>query len=124
MNDHRISRRSFLAAAGIAGAAAALTACGGAASSTAASVASSAAASSQAAQSVELIVFAAASLTETLTAIGETPEGDGVELLDQLNRVSGVTVPRRLAALKGKARRFDQWTEKDGMDDVVLNFLR
>ena len=72
MNDHRISRRSFLAAAGIAGAAAALTACGGAASSTAASVASSAAASSQAAQSMELIVFAAASLTETLTAIGET----------------------------------------------------
>ena len=59
-----------------------------------------------------------------LTAIGETPEGDGVELLDQLNRASGVTVPRRLAALKGKARRFDQWTEKDGMDDVVLNFLR
>ena len=80
MNDHRISRRSFLAAAGIAGAAAALTACGGAASSTAASVASSAAASSQAAQSVELIVFAAASLTETLTAIGETysAENSGV----------------------------------------------
>ena len=80
MNDHRISRRSFLAAAGIAGAAAALTACGGAASSTAASVASSAAASSQAAQSVELIVFAAASLTETLTAIGEiySAENPGV----------------------------------------------
>ena len=58
MNDHRISRRSFLAAAGIAGAAAALTACGGAASSAAASsVASSAAASSEAAQSVELIVL-------------------------------------------------------------------
>ena len=80
MNDHRISRRSFLAAVGIAGAAAALTACGGAASSTAASVASSAAASSQAAQSVELIVFAAASLTETLTAVGETysAENSGV----------------------------------------------
>ena len=80
MNDHRISRRSFLAAAGIAGAAAALTACGGAASSTAASVASSAAASSQVAQSVELIVFAAASLTETLTAIGEiySAENPGV----------------------------------------------
>ena len=80
MNDHRISRRSFLAAAGIAGAAAALTACGSAASSTAASVASSAAASSEAAQSVELIVFAAASLTETLTAIGETysAENQGV----------------------------------------------
>ena len=80
MNDHRISRRSFLAAAGIAGAAAARTACGGAASSTAASVASSAAASSQVAQSVELIVFAAASLTETLTAIGEiySAENPGV----------------------------------------------
>ena len=71
MNDHRISRRRFLAAAGMAGAAAALTACGGA-SSAASSVASSAAASSEASQSVELIVFAAASLTETLTAIGET----------------------------------------------------
>ena len=74
MNDHRISRRSFLAAAGIAGAAAALTACGGAASSTAASVASSAAASSQAAQSVELIVFAAASMTETMNQLKEMYE--------------------------------------------------
>ena len=80
MNDHRISRRSFLAAAGMAGAAAALTACGGAASSAASSVASSAAASSEASQSVELIVFAAASLTETLTAIGEiySAENPGV----------------------------------------------
>ena len=45
MNDHRISRRSFLAAAGMAGADAVLTACGGAAYSAASSVASSAAAS-------------------------------------------------------------------------------
>lgn len=42
-----------------------------------------------------------------LTAIGETPAGSGVERLDQLNAVSGVAVPRRLAALKGKQRRFD-----------------
>ena len=34
MNNTKISRRSFLAAAGIAGAAAALTACGSSASST------------------------------------------------------------------------------------------
>ena len=54
MNDHRISRRSFLAAAGMTGAAAALTACGGAASSAVSSVASSAAASSEVSQSVEL----------------------------------------------------------------------
>ena len=77
-----ISRRSFLCAAGIASASAVLTACGGSSSSTASSTASSAAASSEAAsgESVELIVFAAASLTETLTAIGEiySAENPGV----------------------------------------------
>ena len=69
-----ISRRSFLGAAGIASASAVLTACGGSSSSTASATASSAAASSEAAsgESVELIVFAAASLTETLSAIAET----------------------------------------------------
>ena len=69
-----ISRRGFLGAAGIASASAVLTACGGSSSSTASSTASSAAASSEAAsgESVELIVFAAASLTETLNAIAET----------------------------------------------------
>ena len=69
-----ISRRGFLCAAGIASASAVLTACGGSSSSTASSTASSAAASPEAAsgESVELIVFAAASLTETLNAIAET----------------------------------------------------
>ena len=69
-----ISRRSFLCAAGIASASAVLTACGGSSGSTASATASSAAASSEAAsgESVELIVFAAASLTETLNAIAET----------------------------------------------------
>ena len=69
-----ISRRSFLCAAGIASASAVLTACGGSSSSTASSTASSAAVSSEAAsgESMELIVFAAASLTETLNAIAET----------------------------------------------------
>lgn len=96
MNDHRISRRSFLAAAGIAGAAAALTACGGAASSTAASVASSAAASSQAAQSVELIVFAAASLTETLTAIGETYSAENPGVTFRFNFDSSGTLKAQI----------------------------
>ena len=59
-----------------------------------------------------------------LSAIGETPAGDGVELLDQLHDVSGVAVPRRLAALKGKIRRFDLTAEKAEMDRVVLDFLR
>lgn len=96
MNDHRISRRSFLAAAGIAGAAAALTACGGAASNTAASVASSAAASSQAAQSVELIVFAAASLTETLTAIGETYSAENPGVTFRFNFDSSGTLKTQI----------------------------
>ena len=73
--NRKISRRSFLYAAGIVSASAALTACGGSGSSTstASSVAGSAAASSEAAsgEAVELIVFAAASLTETLNAIAE-----------------------------------------------------
>ena len=97
MNDHRISRRSFLAAAGMAGAAAALTACGGSASSAAASsVASSAAASSQAAQSVELIVFAAASLTETLTAIGETYSAENPGVTFRFNFDSSGTLKTQI----------------------------
>ena len=59
-----------------------------------------------------------------LAAVGENPAGDGVELLDQLNAVSGVAVPRRLAELKNKVRRFDLTAEKQEMDAVVLNFLK
>ena len=96
MNDHRISRRRFLAAAGMAGAAAALTACGGAASSAASSVASSAAASSEAAQSVELIVFAAASLTETLNAIGESYTAEHPEVTFRFNFDSSGTLKTQI----------------------------
>ena len=74
MKNMKITRRSFLRAAGAAGAATALNACGGSASSVASSAAASSEAASSAAagESVELIVFAAASLTETLNAIAET----------------------------------------------------
>ena len=37
---------------------------------------------------------------------------------------TGTPVPRRLAALKGKARRFDLACEKAAMDSVVLDFLK
>ena len=76
MKADLISRRNFLSVVGAVGAAAALTACGGAVSSTA----SSAAASEAAGESVELIVFAAASLTETLNAIAQdySAENPGV----------------------------------------------
>ena len=59
-----------------------------------------------------------------LKAIDETPAGDGVELLDQLHAVTGTDVPRRLAALRGKQRRFDLSCEKQAMDGVVLDFLK
>ena len=75
MNCNKISRRSFLAAAGAAGAALALTACGDSAStaaSTASSAVSEGASSAAAGESVELVVFAAASLTETLNVLAET----------------------------------------------------
>ena len=76
MNFNRISRRNFLAAAGIAGAALTLTACGGgassAASTTSSAVSEAAFSGAAAGESAELIVFAAASLTETLNAIAET----------------------------------------------------
>ena len=62
MNKNKISRRSFLCAAGVT-AATALAGCGSSASSQSAA---------SAAESVELVVFAAASLTETLNAIAET----------------------------------------------------
>lgn len=96
MTDHRISRRSFLAAAGMAGAAAALTACGGAASSAASSVASSAAASPEAAQSVELIVFAASSLTETLNALGESYTAEHPEVTFCFNFDSSGTLKSQI----------------------------
>ena len=59
-----------------------------------------------------------------LAAIGVTPAGKDLELLDQLHTVTGTPVPRRLAALKGKARRFNLSCEKAGMDSVVLDFLK
>ncbi len=59
-----------------------------------------------------------------LSAIGETPAADSLDRLDQLQSVTGVKTPERLAALRGKAIRFDAVTGKDDMEQVVLDFLR
>ena len=93
-----ISRRSFLCAAGIASASAVLTACGGSSSSTASSTASSAAASSETAsgESVELIVFAAASLTETLNAIAETYSAENPGVTFRFNFDSSGTLKTQI----------------------------
>ena len=94
MKLNKISRRNFLYAAGLAGAAAALTACG---SSTSGTAASSAVASSEAAgEPVELIIFAAASLTETLTAIGETYSAENPGVTFQFNFDSSGTLKTQI----------------------------
>lgn len=82
MRNHLISRRQFLDAAGLAGAAALLTACGSTASS--------------AGETVELIVFAAASLTETLTAIGEAYGADHPGVTFQFNFDSSGTLKTQI----------------------------
>lgn len=93
----QISRRGFLCAAGIASASAALTACGGSSSSVS-SVAGSAAASSEAAsgESVELIVFAAASMTETLNAIAETYSAENPGVTFRFNFDSSGTLKTQI----------------------------
>ena len=97
MNLNKISRRNFLYAAGLAGAAAALTACGSSASSAAASSAASYAAFFEAAgEPAELIIFAAASLTETLTAIGETYSAENPGVTFRFNFDSSGTLKTQI----------------------------
>ena len=43
--------------------------------------------------------------------------------IDQLQTVTGVTAPPRLAALRGKRPRFDQSVEREDMERVVERFL-
>ena len=93
MNLNKISRRNFLCAAGLT-TAAALTACGSSASSAAAS--SAAASSGAAAEPVELIIFAAASLTETLTAIGETYSAENPGVTFRFNFDSSGTLKTQI----------------------------
>ena len=59
-----------------------------------------------------------------LHAIGEDPVASSVDRIDQLQAVSGVAAPKRLAALRGKAPRFDGVTDREKMEFVVLDFLR
>lgn len=92
MKNHCISRRNFLLAAGVAGAAA-LTACGGSANT----ASSAAAASSAAGESVELIVFAAASLTETLNALAETYTAEHPAVTFRFNFDSSGTLKTQIA---------------------------
>ena len=55
-----------------------------------------------------------------LTAIGETPAGDGFDQMEQLHAVTGVAIPKNLAALRTKAERHTGVIEKTEMLEFVL----
>ncbi len=59
-----------------------------------------------------------------LTAIGETPAENSLDRIGQLQDLTGVPAPVRLAELRGKAVRFTDVTEKAGMDAAVQAFLQ
>ena len=59
-----------------------------------------------------------------LEAIGEKPVENSLDRLEQMNAVTGVEIPLRLAALRGKPRRFEQVCGKLNMEAAVLGFLK
>jgi threonine synthase len=58
-----------------------------------------------------------------LTALGQTEQAQGTEIMEQTARFTGRPVPPPLAALKDKPIRFDRWTEKEHMADQVMEML-
>ena len=61
------------------------------------------------------VVFGDGSETAEIMLIGEGPGQ---------HEATGVPVPRRLAALRGKPRRFDKTVEKQAIETAVLDFLK
>jgi threonine synthase len=61
--------------------------------------------------------------SSVLDALGVTEFAPGTEILSQLSAETGKPVPKPLASLAGKPRRFDGVAEKEQMTDVVLGAL-
>ena len=59
-----------------------------------------------------------------LSSIGQVPVENSVDRIAQMADITGVTPPVRLAALKGKTPRFGDVTEKEKMEEKVLEFLQ
>ena len=55
-----------------------------------------------------------------LTAIGQTPAGDGFDQMEQLNNATGVAIPANLANLRTKTELHNGVIEKTAMLDFVL----
>ncbi|MBM6897032.1 threonine synthase [Pseudoflavonifractor capillosus] len=78
-------------------------------------------------QTVTVVVSTASPFkfcSSVLDALGEKEFAPGTEILDQLSQLTGVEVPKPLAALKDKQVRFDTVTEKEHMVDQVLAHLK
>ena len=55
-------------------------------------------------------------------AEGDLPESE-FDMVEELHRITGAPVPAPLASLRGKAARFGDVTDKEGMQGVVLGAL-
>lgn len=61
--------------------------------------------------------------SSVLGAITDNIPGDEYEQIDELNRISGLPVPKALAELKNKPVRFTGSIEKSEMEETVLKLL-
>ena len=59
-----------------------------------------------------------------LTSIGQVPVENSVDRIAQMAEITGMAAPARLAGLKGKEARFHDVTEKELMEEKVLQFLQ
>lgn len=59
-----------------------------------------------------------------LSALGADADAPGPELISRLEELTGVPAPAPLKGLDGKKLRFGGCADKDGMRDVVADFLR
>jgi len=58
-----------------------------------------------------------------LTALGEKTDMDEFALMDALNAITGVPVPKNLSGLKGRKTRFEDVIENNGIEDYVKEEL-
>ena len=58
-----------------------------------------------------------------LKALGQETHMDEFDLMDALNKLTGVPVPKNLSGLKGRKARFDNVIENNGIEDYVKEAL-
>ncbi|MDR2590618.1 MAG: threonine synthase [Oscillospiraceae bacterium] len=58
-----------------------------------------------------------------LEALGQANVSDGIKAIDELHKVTGVTVPKPIERLKNANIRFNKSIKKDEMNTAVLEFL-